>query len=184
VKLRAELLLAHNVRALLKARGQKPHDLAFYFHRSDAWISKILNAEFAIDPKDKRGLRVVDLDRLADFFGLATYQLFAPGISPLTERRGGRERRTGRDRRISQAEYSPRPAHTPDLETVTPWERAHLARVRRLDPEDRKHMEYLIDRALLWKGDGPKIEVPADPADATVSPDETAPNIPTPRKRR
>ena len=43
------------------------------------------------------------LDRIADFFGIATYQLLQPGISPLTERRSGLDRRLGRDRRISHA---------------------------------------------------------------------------------
>lgn len=184
VKLKAEHLLAHNIRALLKERGQKPHDLAFFFRRSDAWISKILNAELAIDPKDRRGIRIVDLDRFADFFGLATYQLFAPGISPLTERRGGRDRRTGRDRRLSLAQYSSVPARTPELETVTPWERAHLERVRLLDADDRKHLEYTIDLALLAKTGVPRTEGPHAGAETTVSPSETTPHTPPRRKHR
>jgi transcriptional regulator with XRE-family HTH domain len=97
LKLKADRLLKHNIDALLKARGQTRHDLAFYCRRSDAWLSKIMDAE------EDRNIQLEYLDRIADFFGIATYQLFQPGISPLTERRSGLDRRAGRDRRISAA---------------------------------------------------------------------------------
>jgi hypothetical protein len=62
--------------------------------RTDSWLSKIL------DDQGNRGLPLKYLDRIADFFGIATYQLFQPGISPLLERRKG-ERRSGLDRRVA-----------------------------------------------------------------------------------
>jgi hypothetical protein len=93
--MKASYLFKQNIKALLAARGQRPHDLAFFCRRSDAWLSKILG-------KDDRNLPLEYLDKFADFFGVAPYQLFQPGISPLTERRKGADRRTARDRRISQ----------------------------------------------------------------------------------
>lgn len=84
-------LLAENVTALLKARGQSQHDLAHWCRKTDVWVSQFLHG--------KRLWQLDDLDRIADFFGLATYQLLQPGISPLTERRVG-DRRSGRERRI------------------------------------------------------------------------------------
>lgn len=101
-------LLKHNIDTLLDARNQTRHDLAVWVRQStnrkrvDPWISKIFttaDAEF----------QTKYLDRIADFFGIAVYQLFQPGISPLTERRSRSNRRTGRDRRISQAVLSERP---------------------------------------------------------------------------
>lgn len=93
--LKAERILADNISTLLRARGQSQHDLAQWCRHSDVWLSKFLRHE--------REIQLKDLDRVADFFGIATYQLFQPGISPLTERRKGGERRSGRDRRISMA---------------------------------------------------------------------------------
>ncbi len=140
-------LLRHNIDALLKARGQTRHDLAFFCGRSDSWISRIFS-EGVSDREHDRGVPLKYLDKFADFFGIATYQLFQPGISPLTERRSGRDRRTGRDRRVSNAQRSLVPPHTPDMETVTPWERSILKRLRGVaNPDDRKELERLIDLA-------------------------------------
>lgn len=97
--MKAGRLLKYNIETLLKARGQTQHELARYCHRTDGWLSKILSESGGED----RELPLKYLDRIADFFGIATYQLFQPGISPLTERRVSSDRRTGRDRRISQA---------------------------------------------------------------------------------
>src|ERR1041385_4395449 len=88
--MRADHLLLNNIRALLTARGQKQRDLAFWMQRHETWLSKILKAD--------RGVRMKDLDRIADFFGLTVHQLFAPGTSAYAERRRG-DRRSGRDRR-------------------------------------------------------------------------------------
>lgn len=85
-------MLAENISALLKERRQTQRDLAQWCRHSDVWISAIIAC--------KRSAHMKDLDRIADFFGIATYQLFQPGISRFTERRSGKDRRTGRDRRV------------------------------------------------------------------------------------
>lgn len=94
--LRADLLLAQNIRSLLHARRVEAGALAAWCGHQPPWISKILKGE--------RGAQVKDLGKIADFFGLTVAQLFQHGISPLTERRhetrrSGGERRTGEDRR-------------------------------------------------------------------------------------
>lgn len=95
--MRASGLLKHNIDALLTGRRQNRKDLADWCRRSESWISKIFSSP-------KREIPLKYLDRIADFFGLATYQLFQPGISELTERRVHSDRRTGRDRRQSHAQ--------------------------------------------------------------------------------
>ena len=92
---KAHRLVADNVSAMLRARGQSQHDLAQWCHRSDVWVSQFIHGE--------RMWQLDDLDRIADFFGIATYQLFQPGISPLTERRTTASRRSGRERRVGHA---------------------------------------------------------------------------------
>lgn len=94
--MRADRVLSENIQALLRARGQAQKDLAHWCGHTETWLSSILRGE--------RQFRVIDYDKVADFFGIAVYQLFQPGISPLTERRKGRDRRGGRDRRISHAQ--------------------------------------------------------------------------------
>ena len=83
--------MRNNILALLSARKESQADLAGWLKHSRSWINKFLNGE--------RQVQLKDLDRIADFFGLATYQLFQPGISPLTERRV-QQRRKLKDRRI------------------------------------------------------------------------------------
>jgi len=95
--MRANLMLKTNIDTLLKRRGQTRKDLADWCGRGEGWISKIYT-------NANREIPLKYLDRIADFFGLATYQLFQPGISPLTERRSGRERRSDKDRRVSKAQ--------------------------------------------------------------------------------
>lgn len=95
-ELRADHLLAENIRTLLSVRGIDDSALAVWCGHKPAWISKILSLE--------RGVPVKELSKIADFFGLTVSQLFSPGISPLTERRKGErrgvvDRRTGIDRR-------------------------------------------------------------------------------------
>lgn len=84
--------LRQNIETLLRKRHEDQKTLAFFLNRHPSTINKFL--------KGTRELQLADLDRIADFFGLATYQLFQPGISPLSERRLLRDRRGGRDRRI------------------------------------------------------------------------------------
>lgn len=90
--LRALHLIRANISALLTARRQSQTELAFWMRKGKSWINKFLNGT--------REIQLKDLDRIADFFGIATYQLFQPGISPLTERRKGYDRRSGSDRRV------------------------------------------------------------------------------------
>lgn len=95
VTLKANALLKRNIEALLRARGHRQRDLAEWCHRSEEWLSKALRDE-------RRGLPVKYMDRMADFFGIAVYQLFQPGINSLTERRSGLERRQFRERRVGR----------------------------------------------------------------------------------
>jgi hypothetical protein len=96
--LRAEDLLAENIRTLLSRRGIDHGALAAWCGHKPPWISKIL--------KSSRGVQMKDLGKIADFFGLTVAQMFQHGISELAERRQGEQRswddrRTGRDRRQS-----------------------------------------------------------------------------------
>lgn len=93
--MKAAQLVAENIGSLLRARNQSQHDLALWCRHSDVWISNFLAG--------KRDIPLRELDRIADFFGVATYQMFQPGISPLTERRKA-ERRKGHERRIGHQE--------------------------------------------------------------------------------
>jgi hypothetical protein len=121
--MRAGELLKHNIKALLKARHQTQRDLAQWCRRDESWLGHALN-------EPQRGIPIQYLDRIADFFGIATYQLLQPGISALTERRVA-ERRKGRDRRLGHtarvmlgpvaAELARvRGARSADAETHTP----------------------------------------------------------------
>lgn len=91
--MRAHRLLAENISGLLRARHLRQHDLALWCRHTDVWLSYILSG--------KREPQLKDLDRMADFFGIATYQLFQPGVAAASERRSGLDRRGGRERRIS-----------------------------------------------------------------------------------
>lgn len=107
--MRAANQLRENIRSLLEARHENQKDLAFYLKRHPTTISKFL--------KGQREVQLSDLDGIADFFGIATYQLFQPGISLLTERRSGLDRRKGRERRISHAQRAMREV-APKIETA------------------------------------------------------------------
>jgi transcriptional regulator with XRE-family HTH domain len=110
----ATRILSENIGSLLRARGQSQKDLAFWCRHTETWISSALRGD--------RSIRMKDFDRIADFFGIAVYQLFQPGISPLTERRK-KERRSGHDRRVSNAHRVMREARK---------------RIEPLDPESRR----------------------------------------------
>lgn len=92
-ELNALTLLRRNIESLLYGRKESQASLAWALGHDKSWLNKFL--------KGDREIQLKDLDRIADFFGIATYQLFQPGISPLTERRNGPDRRSGKDRRIS-----------------------------------------------------------------------------------
>jgi hypothetical protein len=154
---RAGHLFKHNVEALLKARGQTKHDLAMWCRRTDAWLSKILG-------HDDRNLPMKYIDRIADFFGLAPYQLFQPGITPLTERRAKTDRRSGRDRRIAWAA-----ARTAD--PVLPEDMALLRRINGLKYDDRRKLEHWVDAWQAQQGLRPTEADPVRPLTSAVAPD-------------
>lgn len=132
-------LLKQNIEALLRARHQDQKDLAQWCRRSKAWLSAALTNE-------DRGIPVKYLDRIADFFGLATYQLFQPGITPLTERRSKIPRRSGRDRRISNLRVIPDAAPTLTV-SLDPEEVAAVQRWRLLTSADRQKVDELLSEA-------------------------------------
>lgn len=90
--MQAQYLLRENIKAILRARGEDASALSGWLGHDKSWINKILNGH--------RDMQIEDFDRVADFLGIATYQLFQPGISRLTERRQNRDRRAGAERRI------------------------------------------------------------------------------------
>jgi transcriptional regulator with XRE-family HTH domain len=89
--LRALNQLRQNVESLLFRRKENQKTLADATGIDPTTLNKFL--------RGTREIQLKDLDAIADFFGIATYQLFQPGIAPLTERRVG-ERRRGQERRI------------------------------------------------------------------------------------
>lgn len=123
--LRSLHILRSNIQALLLKRKESEAKLAAHLrfkHRSS--LNKFLN-------NDRAGFQMWRLDLLADFFGLPTYQLFQPGISPLLERRVVRDRRMGQDRRQGHAHrldhiptpHPPRRLRVSDDGTATTTER-------------------------------------------------------------
>lgn len=111
--LKTSYLLRLNLRALLSRRGKDAAIAAEWAGHKGPWLSKILSGD--------RGIKLDDLDRLADHFGLTTAQLISPGISALTERRRG-ERRSGRERRSGTDRRGDRP------ETRLSYISSHLVR--------------------------------------------------------
>lgn len=148
--MKASYLFKHNVDALLRARGQTRHDLAQWCRRTDAWLSKILG-------KDDRNLPLKYLDRIADFFGISAFQLFQPGISPLTERRR-LERRTGRDRRIGAA------VRAPDARGLAADDAALLREINALTVDERRRVQHWVQVTRLGRSSGP---VPVSQPDPT-----------------
>lgn len=94
--MKARLLLARNIHAILTARKESQTALALWCHKKVSWINKILAG--------RRPMHIDDFDRVADFLGISVYQLFQPGVSALTERRRPGDRRKKQDRRIGHAE--------------------------------------------------------------------------------
>jgi hypothetical protein len=135
----ANRLMKSNVDALLRARGQSRKDLAIWCRKTESWISKIMGEE-------QREFPMKYFDRIADFFGIATYQLLQPGITPLTERRSKLPRRSGQDRRISVLYLTgaPRPQLSVALE---PDEVARLQRMRLLVEPDLQKLDELLKEA-------------------------------------
>lgn len=128
--MRAEALLKANIAGLLRERHLRPHDLAVYCRRSDAWLSKILG-------KDDRNVPLEYLDRIADFLGVTPFQLFQPGIVGVAERRSGSDRRAGKDRRISALNHRVRESVSAVVANLTAADVADLLRLKGLTDESR-----------------------------------------------
>lgn len=90
--LRGIYVLRENLIALMRKRGMTQDELARAVGRKKSWLNKFL--------KGSRQIQLVDIDSMADYLGVSTYQLFQPGITRTAERRVG-ERRTGKDRRLA-----------------------------------------------------------------------------------
>lgn len=138
--MRADRILAENILGLLRLHSTKQRDLAIWCRHSDVWLTNII--------KGNREIQIKDLDRMADFFGLATYQLFQPGVSERTERRAGIDRRRQKERRISHETKLAR-----DLEArlkPTKGGRAHVEEAAVPDPlrEVFRDLERRLGRLL------------------------------------
>lgn len=103
-RIKTQILLKRNLKALLKHRGKTQNGLARILRpprendeSADSWMSHILN-EKELD----RELPMELWDKAADYLGVDTYHFFIPGIAENdeTERRSGRDRRTRADRRM------------------------------------------------------------------------------------
>lgn len=130
MSLKSHLLLKENIDSLLARRQLKRRDLAVYCRRTESWLSQIFT-------NPERNMPLKYLDRIADFFGLATYQLFQPGISASSERRKGLDRRSGKDRRLSALNHQVRESVSSLIATITPGEVADLIRLRSLSDGSR-----------------------------------------------
>lgn len=137
--MKAKAIFRENVLSLLQSRGQRPHDLAQWCRRSDSWLSKILG-------KDDRNLPIEYLDRIADFFGLRAYQLFQPGLSPMTERRKGGDRRKGVERRTRHIGDGVASMNAADI-GLSPQDVAFFLRFKSLTKQDREEIERLARAA-------------------------------------
>lgn len=99
--IRVNLLIKQNIVELLGRRRFHQQDLAWACRRdlpkpkAGQWLSKILTSP-------KHNLPIEYWDRVADFFGIATYQLLQPGIAGASERRRGGDRRVRPERRMSR----------------------------------------------------------------------------------
>lgn len=142
----ASLLLKANVDALLRVQHKQRKDLALWCRKSESWISKIYREE-------RRRFPITMLDRIADFFGVAVYQLLQPGMAAHSERRLG-ERRTGKDRRLTpngqtmlaaaaeREPYRPGWKVRPHVAAETP----HIAEIKRLSEQFERQITALLAR--------------------------------------
>lgn len=166
--MKADYLFKHNIAALLRSRGQTKHDLAQWCRKSDAWISKILGTA-------NRNVPLKHLDRIADFFGLAAYQLFLPGITGLTERRSSQNRRSGKDRRISMAQPS-----AAESSRLSAEDAALLKDINALTVDDRRRFESWIRATRAARDIAGAGSRPGGPPAPSVTP--TASTPPTHRR--
>src|SRR5688572_6986034 len=137
--LKSHLLLKENIDALLEARHLRRKDLALWCRRSEAWLSQIFTSP-------ERNVPLKYLDRIADFFNLATYQLFQPGISGLYERRKA-ERRSGKDRRLSAVNQKVRQSLSEAVASLSPADIADMIRLKTLTAESRDVLREAMQAA-------------------------------------
>jgi hypothetical protein len=128
--MKANVLLKQNINTLLTRRNQSRRDLARWCHRTESWLSQIFT-------KPEREIPLKYLDRMADFFGVAVYQLFQPGISSISERRKGLDRRSGKDRRLSAMGHHVRESVSSTIANLSPADVADLIRWKTLTDDSR-----------------------------------------------
>ena len=100
MQLTAEEILRMNIEALRKRDGLSMGALGrLVGHRSGAaWLGRILDPPQ--NHKERRGMRLPDIIKVASVFGLEPYELFRPGLSaPGAAERRKHQRRTLEDRR-------------------------------------------------------------------------------------
>jgi transcriptional regulator with XRE-family HTH domain len=85
--MKSRVILTENIRTLLHARRMTDLALAEACGHRAAWLSKILSGE--------RGIKLEDLDRIADVFDVVPADLFRHGITPMVNRRRRLDRRVG-----------------------------------------------------------------------------------------
>lgn len=129
MSLKSHILLKENIDTLLADRHLRRKDLAQWCRRSEAWLSQIFTSP-------ERNVPLKYLDRIADFFHLATYQLFQPGISQRSERRRG-ERRSGKDRRLSALNQKVRQSLSEAVASLSPADVADMIRLKTLSAQSR-----------------------------------------------
>lgn len=161
--MKATLLLKQNIDHLLKRRGQTRREMAMWTlqtveaTRADSWASHL----FGKAGYHTKHIPSEYLGRIASFFGLQVYQLFQPGISPLTERRSGADRRTTGDRRLSARA---RGVTTPRLSvSVSAEDEVVLADLRELSYEDYQRVKGWIAVARLARSSGQETAPPPVP---------------------
>lgn len=130
--MKANELMKRNIDALLKQRHLSRKDLALWCRRGESWISKIMK-------EDRREFPMKYWDRIADFFGMAAYQLLQPGIGG-HERRSGSDRRTGKDRRLSAMNHRLRESVSAVVANLTPADVADLLALKRLSDGSRDEL--------------------------------------------
>lgn len=108
-RIRTQILLKRNLKALIRFRGKTQGGLARFLRRkgeddahADSWIAHILSEK---PEYMDRELPMEHWDRAAEYLGVDTYQFFIPGIAEndSTERRSGDDRRKRADRRLGTA---------------------------------------------------------------------------------
>jgi hypothetical protein len=139
VSLKSHLILKDNIDALLAERHQRRKDLAIWCRRSESWLSQIFTSA-------ERNVPLKYLDRIAEFFGLATYQLFQPGISQRYERRKA-ERRSGKDRRLSALNQKVRQSLSEAVASLSPADIADMIRLKTLTAESRDVLREAMQAA-------------------------------------